>query len=215
MTSSEAALAALARGCADLLEARGDAELAEIVRDATIEPAGSSSWQVDARAVTAYRFELLVDAEAFAAIEAHADGAAKIERAFASAVRSPKSELASCAIVLKLPTIDRSFAAAYAGEKNELTRPKPDASAILAGAIALLSAEGHDDVAARLTLAKLFEEPSEGSSIRYVLALAPDDFAFLESSPSDRDQVVAAIVAGARRGPSPILVRLDLDLDAG
>ncbi|HTN90213.1 MAG TPA: hypothetical protein VL242_41345, partial [Sorangium sp.] len=179
------ALTALKAAAAALLEARGDRGLAALVGGAELALAGPPErWTLGSRAVSASRLSLAVDAPAFAVLTADASRLAAVREAFASAVRTPETELADLSLLLRLPGVGRGWNQVYreAALSDAPERPHPDA--VLGGAATLLEASGDAPGAAMLRRARLeaAQVPSSGgvALVRCVVRLDPADLAALD-----------------------------------
>jgi hypothetical protein len=187
--------AALREAIASLLEARGELDLAALVRRASLELAPrSEGWRIGVRAVEAQGFALLCDPTDFARLSEHAEQLARIEASLADAVRTPTTELAGLALVLRLPVVDRSWASAYRDARafEPPARPPPTSEQLLHAASALARALGDARAAEALEHAELEHEivPSSGPPLlRYVLRLGAAELAHAE-----RDRDLAALL---------------------
>jgi hypothetical protein len=174
------ALAALREGAAALLDARGERDLARIVRAARVEIAGAGeTWAMGSREVAAPRVAIAVGAEALVALTADAAKLAAVKQAFAGAMRSPDTELCELYVELLLPGIDRAWRRAYReAPVREMPAERADPEAVLAGAAALCAALRDPDGAAMLGRAQLemASVPSAGTPLtRVVVRLDPTD----------------------------------------
>jgi hypothetical protein len=175
-----AVLVALGAAAASLLEASGQRRLAELVARARVEIAGAGEpWSIGNRTVTAHRVALVVGAPAFLEIMGDSARIEAIKDAFARAMRSPGTELLALHVELALPADGRPWSSAYR-EAPIRHRPteRPDPTAILAGAAALLDALGDRPAASLLDRARLEAAEVQGVETpltRYLLRLAPTD----------------------------------------
>ena len=173
-------LPALRAAVAALLAARGEAELGGVVARAGLELAGPGErWSMGSREVVATRLALVVEPAAFAALSADPARFSTVRDAFAGAVRTPDTELADLALVLRLPGLERGWHRAYRDAPEPPPPERPDLAAVLGGAAALLEAAGDEPGAAALRRASLEAAavPSAGPTplLRYVLRLEPAD----------------------------------------
>ncbi|WP_437503593.1 hypothetical protein [Sorangium sp. So ce1099] len=203
------ALTALKAAAAALLEARGDRGLAALVGGAELALAGPPErWSLGSRAVSASRLSLAVDAPAFAALTADASRLAAVREAFASAVRTPETELADLALLLRLPGVGRGWNQVYreAALSDAPERPHPDA--VLGGAAALLEASGDAPGAAMLRRARLeaAQVPSSGGAalVRCVVRLDPADLAALDRDGERAERLRRAVRSAGTRAAEAV-----------
>ena len=145
------AIAGLRAGVAAILAAQGDADLSTIVENAEVELVGAPDvWSLGSRTAVAHRVALILEPAAF--VELRRDPARReaVRDAFAAAMRSPGTELAELALVLKLPGIAQPWRRAYREAVPRQTPERPGDAAVLAGAAALLEAAGDSEGAAAL-----------------------------------------------------------------
>ncbi|WP_437658085.1 hypothetical protein [Sorangium sp. So ce1182] len=203
------ALTALKAAAAALLEARGDRGLAALVGGAELALAGPPErWTLGSRAVSASRLSLAVDAPAFAALTADASRLAAVREAFASAVRTPETELADLSLLLRLPGVGRGWNQVYreAALSDAPERPHPDA--VLGGAAALLEASGDAPGAAMLRRARLeaAQVPSGGgvALVRCVVRLDPADLAALDRDGERAERLRRAVRSAGTRAAEAV-----------
>ncbi|WP_437305055.1 hypothetical protein [Sorangium sp. So ce388] len=203
------ALTALKAAAAALLEARGDRGLAALVGGAELALAGPPErWTLGSRAVSASRLSLAVDAPAFAALTADASRLAAVTEAFASAVRTPETELADLSLLLRLPGVGRGWNQVYreAALSDAPERPHPEA--ILGGAAALLEASGDAPGAAMLRRARLeaAQVPSSGgvALVRCVVRLDPADLAALDRDGERAERLRRAVRSAGTRAAEAV-----------
>lgn len=226
---------ALRAGAQALLEARGEGDLAKVVAAADVEVVGpSETWAMGSRSVAAQRVALVVDAPVFARLSSDAAQVDALRGAFAAAMRTPDTELADLAVVLRLPSIRKGWHRAYRDAPQasaEGERPEPEA--VLGGAAALLDAMGEARGAAALRRGRLEVAEVPGAAfpllVRYVLRLDAADYAAVQrDAPLAERMRRAALAAGTRAvevvaavdfgvatggseaigGPSPVEARL-------
>ncbi|AUX47189.1 hypothetical protein SOCE26_087010 [Sorangium cellulosum] len=208
------ALTALKAAAAALLEARGQRGLSALVGGGEIDLAGPPErWTLGSRAVSASRLALTVDAPAFAALTADAARLAAVRDAFASAVRTPETELADLAVLLRLPGVGRGWNQVYreAAPRAAPERPHPDE--VLGGAAALVEASGDARGAAMLRRARLeaAQVPSSGGAalVRCVVRLDPADLAALGRDGERAERLRRAVrSAGTRAAEAVVSVEL-------
>ncbi|XYH96164.1 hypothetical protein ACMHYB_51625 [Sorangium sp. So ce1128] len=203
------ALAALKAAAAALLEARGDRGLSALVGGAELALAGPPErWTLGSRAVSASRLSLAVDAPTFAALTADASRLAAVREAFASAVRTPETELAELTLLLRLPGVGRGWNQVYreAALSPAPERPHPDA--VLGGAAALLEASGDAPGAAMLRRARLeaAQVPSSGgvALVRCVVRLDPADLAALDRDSERAERLRRAVRSAGTRAAEAV-----------
>jgi len=186
---------ALRQGVVELLELRGEAELAAIVGRAEVELLRKAEdWRIGLRSVEAQSVGLACDAPDFARLTRDAAWFAEVERAFAEAVRSPTTELASLVLVLRLPAIGRSWASAYRDHTlaEPPAPPPPTSEQLLRASASLARALDDEPAALAFERARLEAElvPSKsGALLRYLLRLEAKDLARAE-----RDVAWASLV---------------------
>lgn len=196
---------ALRAGAAALLDARGENDLARIVAAADVEVVGSpESWAMGSRTVSAHRVALLLDAPVFASFAGDAQKVDAVRSAFAAAMRTPETELAELAVVLRLPTIQAGWHRAYRDAPQKLIEDEArDPSAVLGGAAALLEATGDLRGAAVLRRGNLLVADVPGGSfpslVRYVLRLDAADFAAAARDSALSDRMKRALHAAGTR----------------
>ena len=209
-------LAALRSGVVQLLEAGCDPALARLVAAgevAILEP--GEPWSMGSRTVMAYRAALVVSAPAYADLAASPARFDAIKRVFAQAMRTADTELTDLHIELKLPAIEQSFRVAYRAAPSPSPRERPAASAILAGAAALLDALGQEAAAALVRRAELTTAQVPGTStplLRCVVRLSPADLASAQRDAQLGEQVRSAVHAAATRADEAVAVELAVTL---
>jgi hypothetical protein len=196
---------ALRAGAAALLEARGEGDLARIVAGADVEVVGpSETWSMGSRSVAALRVALVVDAPVFAALAGDALKVDAVRGSFAAAMRTPETELADLALVLRLPAIQKGWHRAYRDAPQKTAEEGGrDPGAVLGGAAALLEAMGDARGAATLRRGHLEGVDVPGGSfpalVRYVLRLDAADFAAAHRDPALADRMKRALHAAGTR----------------
>jgi hypothetical protein len=194
------ATAALRAGVVALLDAERTA--AGIVERAGVEVVGSESWSMGSREVTAQRIALVVGAEDFVTLQRDPSGESVIRAAFAAAIRTPETELAELFVVLRLPGIHQGWHRAYR-DAPAMNAERPSEAAMLAGAIALLEAEGDVDVdvlrGAVLEIAQVSRHV-----VRCVLRMRAEDLAVLNRDPVRTSRILKAVRAAATRADQSI-----------
>jgi hypothetical protein len=201
---------ALRAGAAALLEARGEGDLARIVAGADVEVVGpSETWSMGPRSVAAHRVALVLDAPVFAALAADAGKVDAVRGAFAAAMRTPETELADLALVLRLPSIQKGWHRAYRDAPQAMGQGEGrDPAAVLGGAAALLDAMGEARGAATLRRGTLEGVDVPGGSfpplIRYVLRLDAADYAAAQRDPILADRMKRAVHAAGTRAAEAV-----------
>jgi len=190
----------LAAGVAALLEARGEKELGAIVRRSVVHVVGRAErWSMGARDVAAHRIALVVSAADHVRLASSAPRFAVVRDAFATAVRSPETEMENLILVLELPPSRTTFAQGYRDAPIR-TFDTPAADAVLGGAAALCQALGDEAAAralSRATLEDAFVATGERSVRRFVLRLDAADFALTERHVEFGDQLMRAVRSAA------------------
>lgn len=206
------ALAALKMGAIALLEAQGKQDLAAIVRDASLELAGTEAWGIGSRDVTAHRLALIVDAPAYLALTGDAHLLGPVRGAFARAMRTPATELAEIIVVLRLPEpAGQGWHHVYREAPVIRVPERPPPERVLAGAVALLRAKGAARPARILARGALEHAElgySDAPLVRYVVRLSADDLAEVESDGQLQLDVCQAVIAAGTRAAER-LARVD------
>ncbi|AUX36633.1 MULTISPECIES: hypothetical protein [Sorangium] len=208
------ALTALKAAVLALLEARGERGVSALVAGAELALAGPPQrWTMGSREVSALRLSLAVDAPAFAALTADGARLAAAKDAFASAVRTPETELADLTLVLRLPGVGRGWNQVYREAALPAATERPPPDAVLGGAAALLEASGDARGAAMLRRARLetAQVPSGGgvALVRCVVRLDPADRAALDRDGERAERLQRAVrSAGARAAEAVASVEL-------
>jgi hypothetical protein len=190
----------LAAGVAALLEARGEADLGALVRRSIVQVVGRAErWSMGARDVAAHRIALVVSAVDHVFVMSSPPRFAAIREAFATAVRSPETEMENLFLVLELPPTRTTFAQGY---RDAPVRPyeTPDAGSVLQGAAALCKALGDEASAQALSRASLedsFVTANDRSVRRFVLRLDAADFALTEKNAAFGDRLMRAVRSAA------------------
>lgn len=191
---------ALVSGVAALLEARGERDLGALVRRSIVEVTNRTEhWSMGARSVTAHRIALVVSAADHVLLMSSAPRLATIRDAFATAVRSPETELEHLFLVLELPPSRVTFAQGYRDAPLR-TFETPAADAVLGGAAALCRAMGDEASAqalARATLEDAFVTANDRSVRRFVVRLDAADFALTERQVEFGDRIIRAVRSAA------------------
>ncbi|WP_437588170.1 hypothetical protein [Sorangium sp. So ce1000] len=209
-----AALTALKAAVAALLEARGEAGLSALVAGAELALAAPPQrWTLGSREVSASRLSLAVDAPEFAALTADPSRLAAVKEAFASAVRTPETELADLSLVLRLPGARRGWGQIYREAALPAAPERPDPDAVLGGAAALLEASGDARGAAMLRRARLEAAQVAGGGdaalVRCVVRLDPADRAALDRDGERAERLRRAVRdAGTRASEAVASVEL-------
>jgi hypothetical protein len=198
------AAAALRAGAAALLEASGERGLAATVAMADVEVVGSpEAWSMGARTVTAHRVALVLDAAAYAALTRDPAKLVVVRTAFASAMRTPETELADLSPVLRLPAVQRGWHRAYRDAPLAAGEERPEPTSVLEGAATLLDAMGEGRASAMLRRARLEGAEVPSASFpplrRYVLRLDAADYAAVERDAALADRVKRAVHAAGTR----------------
>lgn len=190
----------LAAGVAALLEARGEKELGAIVRRSLVHVVGRAErWSMGARDVAAHRIALVVSAADHVLLTSASSRLATVREAFATAVRSPETEMENLFLVLELPPSRTTFAQGYRDAPIR-TLETPAADAVLGGAAALCQAMGDEAAAralSRATLEDAFVTTGERSVRRFVLRLDAADFALTERHVEFGDRLMRAVRSAA------------------
>jgi hypothetical protein len=191
---------ALAAGVAALLETRGEKDLGAIVRRSIVQVVGRAErWSMGTRDVAAHRISLVVSAADHVWLTSNPRRFATIREAFATAVRSPETEMENLSLVLELPPSRTTFAQGYR-DAPVRTFEVPAADAVLAGAAALCRAMGDEASARALSRAGLedtFDTAYDPPVRRFVLRLDVADFALAEKQMTVTSQLVWAIRSAA------------------
>lgn len=201
---------ALRAGAVALLEARGEGDLARIVVGADVEVVGpSETWAMGSRSVVAHRVALVVDAPVFAGLAGDALKVDVLRGAFAGAMRTPETELADLAVVLRLPSIQKGWHRAYRDAPPKLREEEArDEGAVLGGAAALLEAMGDVRGAAVLRRGHVFFADVPGDSfpalVRCVLRLDAADFAAAQRDSALADRIKRALHAAGTRATEAV-----------
>lgn len=190
----------LISGVAALLEARGERELGALVRRSIVEVTNRAErWSMGARDVTAHRIALVVSAADHVMLTSSAPRLATIRDAFATAVRSPETEMENLFLVLELPPSRTTFAQGYRDAPIR-TFETPAADSVLAGAAALSRAMGDEASAralSRATLEDAFVTANERTMRRFVVRLDAADFALTERQVEFGDRIMHAVRSAA------------------
>jgi len=196
------AAAALRAAVAALLAAQGEIELADVVRDADVEVLPPETWTLGPRTVQAHRVAIALDAAAFAGLGAAPERIARLRAAFEAAMRSPETELADLALLLRLPALGVAWGHAYR-DSSPREAEHPSEAAVLGGASALLAAKGDHEAAAMLARAELesAEVPGSGRELlrRWVARLDPADLARAQRQMGLGDRIRGALRDAATR----------------
>ncbi len=203
------ALTALKAAVAALLEARGERGLSALVVGAELAVAGPPQrWTMGSREVSASRLSLAVDAPAFAALTADAARLAAVKEAFASAVRTPETELADLTLLLRLPGAGRGWNQVYREAALPAAPERPHPDAVLGGAAALLDASGDARGAAMLRRARLEAAQVPGSGgvplVRCVVRLDPADRAALDRDGERAERLQRAVRSAGTRAAEAV-----------
>ncbi|MGK3999722.1 hypothetical protein [Sorangium sp. So ce1024] len=203
------ALSALKAAVAALLEARCERGLAALVGDAELALAGPPArWTLGSRQVSASRVTLAVDAPAFAALTADAARLAVVREAFASAMRTPETELADLTVLLRLPGAGRGWNQVYREAALPAVAERPHPDAVLGGAAALLEASGDARGAAMLRRGRLeaAQVPSSGgvALVRCVVRLDPADLAALDRDGERAERLRRAVRSAGTRAAEAV-----------
>lgn len=190
----------LAAGVAALLEARGETELGALVRRSIVQVVGRAErWSMGARDVAAHRIALIVSAVDHVFVTSLPPRFAAIREAFATAIRSPETEMENLFLVLELPPSRTTFAQGYR-DAPVRAYEAPDAESVLQGAAALCKALGDDASSralSRATLEDSFVTANDRSVRRFVLRLDAADFALTEKNASFGDRLMRAVRSAA------------------
>lgn len=190
----------LAVGVAALLEARGQRELGALVRRSVVEVAGRAErWTMGARDVAAHRIALVVSAADHVMLSSSTTRMETLRDAFATAVRTPETELENLYLVLALPPSQLGFHRGYRDAPVRLPEA-PATDSVLGGAVALCWAE-QDEASARAleraTLEDAIVAAGARSVRRFVLRLDAPDFAKAERDPAFGDRLMRAVRSAA------------------
>ncbi|WP_437853158.1 hypothetical protein [Sorangium sp. So ce363] len=202
------ALTALKAAVAALLEARGERGLSALVAGGELALAAPPQrWTLGSREVSASRLSLAVDAPEFAALTADPSRLAAVKEAFASAVRTPETELADLSLVLRLPGVGRGWSQIYREAALPAAPERPAPDAVLGGAAALLEASGDARGAAMLRRARLeaAQVASGGAAlVRCVVRLDPADRAALDRDGERAERLRRAVRDAGTRASEAI-----------
>ncbi|WP_437894960.1 hypothetical protein [Sorangium sp. So ce124] len=203
------ALTALKAAVAALLEARGERGLSALVVGGELALAAPPQrWTLGSREVSASRLALAVDAPEFAALTADPSRLAAVKEAFASAVRTPETELADLSLVLRLPGVGRGWSHIYREAALPAAPERPAPDAVLGGAAALLEASGDARGAAMLRRARLEEAQVAGGGgaalVRCVVRLEPADRAALDRDGERAERLRRAVRDAGTRASAAI-----------
>jgi hypothetical protein len=157
--------------------------------------------------VSASRLSLAVDAPEFAALTADPSRLAAVKEAFASAVRTPETELADLSLVLRLPGVGRGWSQIYREAALPAAPERPAPDAVLGGAAALLEASGDARGAAMLRRARLeaAQVASGGAAlVRCVVRLEPADRAALDRDGERAERLRRAVRDAGTRASEAI-----------
>jgi hypothetical protein len=191
--------AALRMGVGGLLAARGERELAQIVHRSEVELVGPEErWEMGARAVTAHRVGLVVSATDHVRLSGDAARLDALREAFATAMRTPDTELSDLVLVLRLEPHVGGWHRIYRGAPSHPAPERPSDDAILGGAIALCEATGAKAAVEILERARLesSDVPASVSPLRrFLVRLDPRDFARTEREPLLADRIRRSVRA--------------------
>ncbi len=165
----------------DVLAASGREDVAALVRDAALVPAGSGEhWEVGSRLVDARSFALVVGPRAFVALR-EPRKLDEIRDALAAVLRSDATELATLHLLVRLPGVERPWGHVYRAAPAKAEPERPSDEAVLAGIVELARALDDDAALSALDAATLesAEVPTSGDRglRRYVLRLSADALA--------------------------------------
>lgn len=191
---------ALGAGVAALLEARGEKDLGALVRRSIVQVVGRTErWSMGARDVAAHRISLVVSATDHVLLTSAPPRMATIREAFATAVRSPETEMENLFLVLELPPSRTTFAQGYRdAPRRSFETPATDS--VLEGAAALCRAMGDEAGAralARSSLEDTFVTANDRTVRRFVLRLDAADFALAEKQMPFGDRLMWAVRTAA------------------
>jgi hypothetical protein len=194
----------LRAGVAALLDARGDAALADVVRSGSFRLLpGARRWSVGAREVDAQSFELALGADALVRLRAISGGADRVKDALGEAVGSAATMLDELHVVLALPGLDAPWGAVYRRAPVQRYEPPSDERAVRSAAVELLRAEGAVDASDVLGRAEVevADVPSSGEVPlrRWVVRLAAADAAAVTTDPSLGEAIRRAVGLAATR----------------
>jgi hypothetical protein len=212
------ALAALKSGAIALLDAEGKGDLAAIVAAAELELTGTEEWGMGSREVTAQRLALIVDAPAYLKLTGDEHTLDAVRGAFARAMRTPSTELAELAVVLRLPEPgSRGWHHVYREAPVIRLPERPPPERVLAGAVALLRARGARRARGAMAAAQILSRGalecedlgySDTPLVRYVVRLPGDDLAEVQSDGEISLEISQAVIAAGTRA-SERLARVD------
>lgn len=191
---------ALGAGVAALLEARGEKDLGTLIRRSIVQVVGRAErWSMGARDVAAHRISLVVSATDHVLLTSTPSRMTTIREAFATAVRSPETELENLFLVLELPPSRTTFAQGYR-DAPKRTFETPATDSVLEGSATLCRAMGDEAAARALSRARLedtFVTANDRTVRRFVLRLDAADFALAEKQTPFGDRLMWAIRAAA------------------
>lgn len=191
---------ALGAGVAALLEARGEKDLGALIRRSIVQVVGRAErWSMGARDVAAHRISLVVSAADHVFLTSAPPRMATIREAFATAVRSPETEMENLFLVLELPPSRTTFAQGYRDAPRR-SFETPTADSVLEGAAALCRAMGDEAGARALSRAILedtFDTAYDPPVRRFALRLDVADFALAEKQGTFRSLLMEALRSAA------------------
>ncbi len=201
-------IAALIAGAAALLKARGRSDLSALVEHAQVEISPApEKWSMGSRVVLAHQVVLILDAGAYADIVFDAAKLEAVRTAFASAMRTPETELAELSPVLRLPVIQQGWHHAYRDAPVRQCEREPlNPADVLNGACALLAAMKEREAEAMLARGEISSAEIPGGSLsehlqfmRYVIHLLPEDHVKAERDARLFGKLKSAVSAAATR----------------
>jgi hypothetical protein len=189
--------AALRAGVGALLTARGQRDLSAIVARSGLELVGpEEQWAMGARTVTARRAALIVSAADYARLTAAPSEVEALRSACAAAMRTPETELADLAIVLRLEPEFVAWHHAYRHTPVKSAPDRPSDDAIKGGAVALAEAEGEKEAALALSRARI-ESGLAGGVRRLIARLPAADYARALRDPALGERIRRCVRAAA------------------
>jgi hypothetical protein len=199
-----AALLALREGVVRLLAEGGEPRLAELCAGAEVELLGQTqTWTVGERRVLAQSIVMALAPEELVELRRRPDGVSVVREAFATALRSPTTELAELFVIVRLPVVDSTWQRIYRQAPARPTPDRPEPMAVLEAAADLLRALGEPVAAAMLDRAELEIVPVPSSPdvviSHGVVRLVPADLAMAQRDELLADRIRRAVADAATR----------------
>ena len=195
-------------GALELLIESGSSDMADLLRDADLEPAGHAErWEVGSREVFAHSFTLVVSPKTFVALR-EPKSLERVKDAITSVVRSFSTELSSLHVVVRLPVIGRSWGHVYRSVAPRAVEERPSEEAVLAGAEELARAledeAACDALASAILSSAEVRAGGERALRRYVLGLSAPSLARTEKDRPFGDRLRWLIEHAATRADEAV-----------